>query len=74
MTWNGANPNYLEGRQQNMAVGSNPFLLHNNNNAKKTAKYQAFGHNADLCKGPQTNLAKGSIYAKGSPSTIALHG
>lgn len=74
MTWNGANPHYLEGHRQDMVLGSNPFLL-SNNNSKKSSNYTPHGHNADICKGPQPNLAKGSIYAKTPQSnTIALHG
>lgn len=73
MTWNGANPHYLEGHQEGMASGSNPSLL-SDNNIKKSSNYTPLGHNASICKGPQANLAKGSIYAKAPPSTNVLNG
>ncbi|TMW43566.1 hypothetical protein DOY81_011357 [Sarcophaga bullata] len=54
VTWNGANPDFYQG-QRNFAHGPDTSLI-----TERT--YKPFGHNNDLCKGPQSSLAKGSIY------------
>ncbi|XP_046801256.1 uncharacterized protein LOC111685241 isoform X3 [Lucilia cuprina] len=56
VTWNGANPDFCQG-QRNLANGAD-------SNMRSERAYKAFGHNADLCKGPQSSLAKGSIYTQ----------
>lgn len=56
VTWNGANPDFCQG-QKNLANGSESSLL-------SERSYKAYGHNNDLCKGPQSSLAKGSIYTQ----------
>ncbi|XP_075151441.1 uncharacterized protein LOC142225536 isoform X2 [Haematobia irritans] len=60
VTWNGANPEYLEG-QRNLAIGPNSALLSKHS-------YKACGPDRELWKGPQTALAKGSIYKQASTS------
>ncbi|KAM7352782.1 uncharacterized protein ACRADG_005162 isoform 4-T5 [Cochliomyia hominivorax] len=61
VTWNGANPDFYHG-QRNLANGSDSSL-------HTDRSYKAYGHNSDLCKGPQSSLAKGSIYAKQNAAT-----
>uniref|UniRef100_A0A1B0G0H0 WW domain-containing protein n=1 Tax=Glossina morsitans morsitans TaxID=37546 RepID=A0A1B0G0H0_GLOMM len=54
VTWNGANPDFQHG-QRNVANGSDLSLRIERN-------YKPCGHNSELCKGPQRDLAKGSVY------------
>lgn len=57
MTWNGANPDNAKGRQ---GLNSGP----NNSLLSKERNYKPKGTNSDLCKGPKSGLAKGSIYSQ----------
>uniref|UniRef100_A0A1A9VE69 WW domain-containing protein n=1 Tax=Glossina austeni TaxID=7395 RepID=A0A1A9VE69_GLOAU len=54
VTWNGANPDFQHG-QRNVANGSDLSLRIERN-------YKPCGHNSQLCKGPQRDLPKGSVY------------
>ncbi|XP_037827513.1 uncharacterized protein LOC119615574 [Lucilia sericata] len=60
VTWNGANPDFCQG-QRNLANGADSTM-------RTERAYKAYGHNADLCKGPQSSLAKGSIYTQQNPA------
>ncbi|XP_054735099.1 uncharacterized protein LOC129242471 isoform X3 [Anastrepha obliqua] len=58
VTWNGANPDMPQGNNQRQ-------LVHGPDVGKlNECKYKAVGRNAELCKGAQKGLAKGSIYAQ----------
>lgn len=61
VTWNGANPEFYQG-QRNLAIGPD-------NTLRSDHTYKPCGHNPDLCKGPQTGLAKGSIYSQQNATT-----
>lgn len=56
IAWNGANANLCKGNR-GLAKGSDSSLRTNRLNI-------AQGPKNDLCKGPQTGLAKGSIFAQ----------
>ncbi|XP_032574088.1 uncharacterized protein LOC6616411 isoform X3 [Drosophila sechellia] len=56
VTWNGPNTKLL---QKQVTQGPDASLL-------TDRTYKPRGGNAELCKGPQSGLAKGSIYAQGS--------
>ncbi|KMZ00950.1 uncharacterized protein LOC6738965 isoform X2 [Drosophila simulans] len=56
VTWNGPNTKLL---QKQVTQGPDASLL-------TDRTYKPRGGNSELCKGPQSGLAKGSIYAQGS--------
>ncbi|XP_039486438.1 uncharacterized protein LOC120448477 isoform X3 [Drosophila santomea] len=56
VTWNGPNTKLL---QKQVTQGPDASLL-------TDRSYKPRGGNSELCKGPQSGLAKGSIYAQGS--------
>ncbi|XP_055610697.1 uncharacterized protein LOC129757480 isoform X4 [Uranotaenia lowii] len=57
VTWNGANPDLARGSQK-LALGADRTIR------LVDRSYTALGPNGDLCKGPATGLAKGSIYSQ----------
>lgn len=68
ISWNGANPDIRVGHKS-LARGPNAALRSASASAGRYAvtagaQNAATGSNAELCKGPQTGLAKGSIYAQ----------
>lgn len=63
IAWNGANSDLCRG-SRGLAKGSDPSLRTNRLNI-------AQGSKNELCKGPQTGLAKGSIFAQIKLQSIA---
>lgn len=66
VAWNGANPDIIGGRRAK-ANGPNQLL-------RSERTYTARGSSSKLCKGPQSGLAIGSIYAQTSrPANVACN-
>lgn len=63
IAWNGANSDLCKG-SQSLAKGPNPALRPNR-------MHQTQGTKSELCKGPNANLVKGSIYAQLKMQQIA---
>lgn len=64
IAWNGANSDLCKG-SQSLAKGPNPALRANRIHQTQGTK------GSELCKGPNANLAKGSIYTQLKMQQIA---
>jgi hypothetical protein len=66
VAWNGANPDILLSNKIK-SIGSSSSLR------VDRSTYLARGHNKELCKGPKSGLAKGSIYSQMTRSNVACN-